>query len=107
MAKAFNPAVLTANALVEGDAVWWTGAGWSRDIAAAKVAETPEAAASLEALGKTPLMEASAVGPYLVEVDLASGRPEPLVRRERIRADRTPTFAYAPRPTGDAVVRAA
>ena len=94
MAKPFNPAVLTANALIEGDAVWWTGAGWSRDIAMAKVATTPDAAEKLAALGATPLMEASAVGPYTVEVEINSGQPSPISRRERIRADRTPTFAY-------------
>ncbi len=94
MAKAFHPVVLTANALIEGDAVWWTGAAWSRDIARAKVAATPEAAEKLAALGATPLMEASAVGPYTVEVALDGGRPSPLSRRERIRADRAPTFAY-------------
>jgi hypothetical protein len=94
MAKAFQPAVLTANDLIEGDAVWWTGAAWSRDIASAKVATTPEAVEKLAALGATPLMEASAVGPYTVEVALAGGAPSPISRRERIRADRAPTFAY-------------
>jgi hypothetical protein len=86
MAKAFQPAVLTANDLIEGDAVWWTGAAWSRDIASAKVATTPEAVEKLAAL--------SAVGPYTVEVALAGGAPSPISRRERIRADRAPTFAY-------------
>jgi hypothetical protein len=94
MAKAFNPAVLTANDLIEGDAVWWTGAAWSRDIARARVATSPEAAEKLALLGATPLMEASAVGPYTVEVEILAGKPTPISRRERIRADRTPTFAY-------------
>lgn len=35
MAKRFAPAVMTANDLLDGDAVWWTGAGWSRDLSAA------------------------------------------------------------------------
>lgn len=106
MAKAFKPAVLTANALLKGDAVWWTGRGWSRDIAEARVAETPEAAEALAALGATPLMEVSAVGPYLMEVDLSAGVPAPVSRRERIRASRAPTVAYGPAPAA-AAIRAA
>ena len=37
MAKTFSPAVMTANDLLEGDAGWGTGAGWSRDIAEAEI----------------------------------------------------------------------
>ena len=81
MAKSFIPSVLSANHLLDGDTVWWTGAEWSRDIADAKVAATPDAATELEALGASAGFEAEVVGPYLV-------------RREAIRADREPTFAY-------------
>lgn len=96
MAKRFSPAVMTANDLLDGDAVWWTGAEWSRDLAAADVAETPEAVAALAALAGSPAHEARVVGPYLVDVALTSGAPAPTVRREAIRADREPTFVYAP-----------
>lgn len=94
MAKRFTPSVLSANHLIEGDAVWWTGAEWSRDIAAAEVATTPEAAESLTAFAASDSVEAEVVGPYLVEIGLESGAPYPVVRREAIRADREPTFAY-------------
>lgn len=93
MAKAFHPAVLTANNLLDGDAVWWTGAEWSRDIAAAEIASDREATDALTALIDCPAFEAEVVGPYLV--DIAPGKtPRPLVRREAIRADREPTFEY-------------
>ncbi|MEL7464285.1 MAG: DUF2849 domain-containing protein [Pseudomonadota bacterium] len=98
MPKTFSPAVMTANDLLEGDAVWWTGAAWSRDLAAAQVAETPDAVEALSAFASSAALEAQVVGPYLVDVTLASGAPFPTVRREAIRADREPTFAYAPEP---------
>ncbi len=93
MAKAFIPSVLTANHLLEGDAVWWTGKIWSRDIAQAEVIETFEDATTiLEMAATSASFEAEVVGPYLVEIDTQSGAP--IVRREAIRADREPTFDY-------------
>ena len=98
MPKRFSPAVMTANDLLDGDAVWWTGVDWSRDLANATVADTPEAVEALTALATSAAHEATVVGPYLVDVTLAAGAPFPTVRREAIRADREPTFAYAPEP---------
>ncbi len=92
MAKKFAPSVLTANHLLEGDAVWWTGETWSRNIALAEIVSTPEAATTLELLASDASFEAEVVGPYLVEIDVTSRTP--VVRREAIRADRAPTFAY-------------
>ena len=37
MAKKFTPSVLTANHLLDGDTVWWTGASWTRDIGKAEI----------------------------------------------------------------------
>lgn len=96
MPKSFLPTVLTANHLLDGDAVWWTGFSWSRDIESAAIAHDETAAAALKAVADGPGAEAEVVGPYLVEVGLETGAPYPLVRREAIRADREPTFAYAP-----------
>ncbi|SES78362.1 DUF2849 domain-containing protein [Oceanicella actignis] len=96
MAKRFNPVVLTANALESGAPLWWTGAGWSESFADARVATTPEQAATLQALADTPLMQAATVGPCLVEVVEEDGAWRPASRREAIRASRSPTFAYGP-----------
>lgn len=97
MAKAFIPAALSANHLLEGDAVWWTGASWSRSIEDALIARTKEEAEALLATGGAAEQEAHVVGPYLV--DLAPGEViRPLSRREAIRADREPTFAYGAAP---------
>lgn len=91
MAKAFVPLALTANDLVEGDAVWWTGAGWSRELRDALVAGDEAAKAALEAAAARPGLGLEVVGAYLVE--LGQDR-RPLLRREAIRAEREPTFAY-------------
>ena len=92
MAKTFKPVVLTANALEGGEAVWWTGAGWSPRFAEACPATSAEAAKMLETLGLAPLFESLVVGPYLAEVQIVDGALRPGSRREAIRADAEPTF---------------
>jgi len=93
MAKKFIPSVLTANHLLEGDAVWWTGADWSRKLADASIVQTAEDATTiLEMASTNAAFEAEVVGPYLVEIDVDT--LSPIVRREAIRADRAPTFNY-------------
>lgn len=94
MARAFKPVVLTANALEGGEAVWWTGAGWSGRFADAKAAQTPEQAKMFEALGATPLFDSLVVGAYLADVELEDGTLRPGSRREAIRAAAEPTFDY-------------
>lgn len=89
MAKTPFPAVLTANDLLDGDTVWWTGARWSRRIDDALIAMDEEAAISLETAGADA---PHVVGAYLVEVDPVTTTPT--ARREAIRASRAPTFAY-------------
>ena len=101
MAKPFIPVALTANDLLEGDAVWWTGEAWSPSVSAALIARDEAGAALLSARAADPEEGARVVGAYLVELDEA-GRPR--LRREAIRADREPTFAYGP---SDALRRAA
>lgn len=100
MAKSFIPVALTANDLLEGDAVWWTGEAWSPSLSAALIARSEAEAALLSARAADPAEGGRVVGPYLVELD-ESGRPR--LRRESIRADREPTFAYgAAAPLRDA-----
>ena len=84
MPKAFTPKVITANALLEGDAVWLTEDDrWSRDIADAELI-TDEAHADLR------LIEAQArageiVGPYLADAKSGERGPEPTHFREEFR----------------------
>lgn len=96
MAKAFQPVVLTANDLIEGDSVFLGRCGWVRDIGQARVAFTEAEAEVLSALGREAEAANAVVGAYLVEVSLAAGTPEPVLRRERIRAGRLPTIPFGP-----------
>ncbi|MEM8741838.1 MAG: DUF2849 domain-containing protein [Pseudomonadota bacterium] len=89
MARRTLPVILTANDLMDGDAVWWTDAGWSRVIARARRFDSAkEAAPVLESLGQ----DSSAIGVYAVELDPETDAPA--LRREAIRAAREPSFAY-------------
>ncbi|MFQ5566305.1 MAG: DUF2849 domain-containing protein [Paracoccaceae bacterium] len=92
MAKEFKPVVVTANDLIEGDSVFLGACGWVRDIAEARVAMSPDEAAALERAGLADEDGNVVVGPYLVEVSVATGKPVPLLRREQIRASRVPTI---------------
>ncbi|MBD3663005.1 DUF2849 domain-containing protein [Sulfitobacter aestuariivivens] len=84
MPKPFTPKVITANALLEGDVIYLTATGWTRDLAQADVL-TDEADADLR------LIEASAqtdhvVGVYLADVTVKNGIPHPAHFREDFRA---------------------
>ncbi|KIN66368.1 DUF2849 domain containing protein [Sulfitobacter noctilucicola] len=84
MPKPFTPKVVTANALLEGDVIYLSADGWTRDLSQADVL-TDEADADLR------LIEASAqvdtvVGVYLADVDVQDGVPVPVHFREAFRA---------------------
>lgn len=84
MSRQFTPKVITANALLEGDAIWLTEDDrWSRDIAEAELIED-------EAHGQIRLLEAMgqpdvAVGPYLADAKSGARGPEPVHFREAFR----------------------
>ena len=82
MSKPYNPKVVTANALLEGDVIYLkSDDSWSRDLREAEVM-TDEAHADLR------LIEAHAgdiVGPYLADVKVNDGIPEPVHFRETFR----------------------
>jgi hypothetical protein len=84
MPKPFTPKVVTANALLEGDVIYQTKDGWSRNLEEAEVL-TDEADADLR------LIDASAqvskvVGAYLADVKLEGRTPRPAHFREAFRA---------------------
>jgi hypothetical protein len=94
MAKEFKPAVVTANDLTEGDSVFLGALGWVRDIAEARVAMSGDEAKVLEQAGVEGEDANIVVGPYLIEVSVATGRPVPVLRREQIRASGVPTIPF-------------
>lgn len=83
MAKPFSPKVVTANDLMDGDAVWLTAAGlWSLKADDALVLDTAEDAE--RALAAATAQQGQIVGAYLADIALADGRP--LHTREALRA---------------------
>ena len=94
MAKEFKPSVVTANDLIEGDSVFLGARGWVRDIALARVAMSRDEAEVLEADGVAGEDGNIVVGPYLIEVSVATGRPVPVLRREQIRVSGVPTIPF-------------
>jgi sulfite reductase (NADPH) hemoprotein beta-component len=94
MAKEFKPVVVTANDLTEGDSVFLGAIGWVRDITEARVALTTDEAAVLEQAGIEGEDGNIVVGPYLIEVSVATGTPVPLLRREQIRVSGMPTIPF-------------
>ena len=84
MSRAFTPKVITANALLEGDAIWFTEDNtWSRNIAEAELITD-------EAHGDIRLLEAKTdqsivVGVYLAEAKKTNNGPAPTHFREAFR----------------------
>jgi hypothetical protein len=91
MARAIPAQVVSANHLIEGDAIWFTGTGWCRTIAKAQVAETPEDAQALLAQAQEGAEGARAVSLYLAEVAITPDGPRPTHFREiyRVRSHKT------------------
>lgn len=84
MSREFTPKVIAANALLEGDAIWFTEDNtWSRNIAEAELITD-------EAHGDIRLLEAKAdqsivVGVYLAEAKKTNNGPAPTHFREAFR----------------------
>ncbi len=92
MPKPFTPKVITANALLEGDVIYLSVDGWTRDLDKAEVL-TDEADADLR------LIEASSevdkvVGAYLTDVRVKDGIPHPTHFREDFRATGPSNYAH-------------
>ena len=91
--KVFQPAIATANDLRTGDVVFRTETGsWSRDVAQAQVAQTPEAAALLQTAADADVVACVVVDQALIPISRENGVVRPVALRERIRAQ-GPTIA--------------
>lgn len=93
MSREFTPKVVTANLLIEGDAVWFTSVDtWSGDIADAELM-TDEAHADLR------LLEAQAqqnviAGAYLADAKPGADGPKPTHFREDFRTRGPSNYAH-------------
>ncbi|MBN9084163.1 MAG: hypothetical protein BGP04_13910 [Rhizobiales bacterium 62-17] len=80
------PAILLANDLLDGDVVFSTGDGWTRDPSEAVIAYDDPTADKLEAHAKAAFAAQQVVDAYLVDVAIdAQGRPTPRHFRERFK----------------------
>ncbi|SMY07860.1 DUF2849 domain-containing protein [Flavimaricola marinus] len=93
MSRAFTPKVITANRLLEGDAVWLTEDDrWSPDMAQAELIDD-EAHAQirlLHAQGQPDVV----VGPYLVDAKPGDDGPLPTHFREAFRTRGPSNYAH-------------
>lgn len=62
------PAILLANHLLDGDVVFRTAEGWTRDPREALVAENEAQALALEAEGRAAFQRGEVVDAYLVDI---------------------------------------
>lgn len=92
-AKATGPQVVTANRLEDGLVVYLTAAGeWSMKLGDSAVWHTQEEADIALKASEVAVTARVVVGPYLFEVAETAEGLKATSARERIRADRKPTF---------------
>ncbi len=93
MSKPFTPKVITANALLEGDAVWLTSDDrWTRIMAEAELIE--DAAHAELRLLHAESQAHEVVGPYLVDAVQGPDGPEPTHFRETFRTRGPSNYAH-------------
>lgn len=98
MSRQFTPKVVTANALLEGDAIWLTADDrWTRDMAEAELIED-------EAHGQIRLLHAmsqpdTAVGAYLADAEPGAEGPRPVHFREAFRTRGPSNYAHGKQET--------
>jgi hypothetical protein len=75
---------LTANRLIDGEAVFWRAGGWVEAFADAELFDDEAAADAAADLAKAQVT--IAVDPYLIDVAELDGGAAPIAYRERLRA---------------------
>lgn len=84
MSRSFTPKIISANALLEGDVIYYTADDqWSRDHAKAELIED-EAHAQIRLLDAET--DISVVGAFLADARSGVAGPEPVHFREAFRA---------------------
>ena len=93
MSREISPKVVTANRLMEGDAVWLTTTGeWSGDIHDAELI-TDEGTATLRLLDADTQAHVIA-GAYLADAKMGENGPEPTHFREDFRTRGPSNYAH-------------
>ena len=98
MPREFTPKVVTANRLLEGDAVWFTAQGtWSTTMDEAELI-TDEAHADLRLLEAQSQAHLIA-GAYLADAKAGANGPEPTHFREEFRTRGPSNYAHGKQET--------
>ncbi len=79
------PAILIANDLLDGEVVFRTASGWTRDPREALVAHDQDSADRLELEAVQGMKRQEVVDAYLIDVDVKNGAPVPRHFRERFK----------------------
>ena len=100
MPRSFTPKVITANRLLEGDAVWLTETNdWSPDIREAELLDD-EAHADLRLI-EAQARSGEVVGVYLADAKAGAEGPEPTHFRETFRTRGPSNYAHGKQEVGD------
>lgn len=83
MSRAFTPKIVTANHLLEGDVIYQTTDGWTRELSKAEILEDV-AHADLRLL-EAIQQRHEVVGAYLVDIAPSTTGPKPTHFREEFR----------------------
>ena len=78
--------ILTANRLVDGEAVWYAEGAWAETIDGAEIAEDKAGEERLEAIGKAAFAANLVLDVAIIDVEIVEGSIRPTRLRERIRA---------------------
>jgi len=93
MSKPYAPQVITANALIKGDAIWLTeDDSWTRDMSEAELIED-EAHATIRLLFAQSQADI-VVGAYLVDAGPGHDGPKPTHFRETFRTRGPSNYAH-------------
>ena len=82
---ATGPQMLTANALRQGEVLYWKKGGWVQDFAQGEVFREPAAANAAMDAAQSFVIGNQIVAPYLFEVREENGKIRPVKEREIIR----------------------
>ncbi len=78
--------VLTANRLIDGEAVWYAADGWRETIEGAEIVTDRDGEARIEAIGAAAYAANQVLDVAVIDVALVGGLIVPTRLRERIRA---------------------
>ncbi|MCF3932918.1 DUF2849 domain-containing protein [Acuticoccus sp. M5D2P5] len=91
-----GPSILTANEILSGEVVYWSGDAWSRSVDDAVRAGDDGARETLTATGKAEEDANRVVGAYLVVLDAVTSVPVELRERRRLAGPSFPLPHSAP-----------